>query len=153
MNLVEIQVDELPPPAFGEQGEKAEWLEQVKKNIHRALELLGHDNWELSVLFCSNRYIKTLNAEYRGADEATDVLAFPLGERTIEGRFIAGDIVVSLDALKENSYFFDVSCSEELNRLLIHGILHLSGEDHETNSPSEPMLKKQEEVLALLNGV
>jgi len=142
MNRVLFNAEEVPLPS---------WTKKAGAFIKRVLESIGHRNWEVSVLFCSNRYIKTLNARYRDKDEPTDVLSFELGE-TNGGRYVAGDIVLSLDALEENARFFNVSQDEELRRLLVHGILHLSGEDHGTNKPDEPMLKHQEEILSRLAG-
>jgi len=144
MNRILFSAEEVDPPL---------WLDEAEAFTHRILDSLGLDNWELSILFCNNKYIKTLNAKYRNNDEPTDVLSFPLGEK-IPGRggpYLAGDLVISLDALEENSRFFKVSSREELCRLLIHGILHLSGEDHLTNDEGEPMLKTQEKLLAQLN--
>jgi probable rRNA maturation factor len=105
------------------------------------------------VLFCNNRYIKSLNTQYRNKDEATDVLSFPLGETGPDGQFLAGDLVISLASLEENARFFKVSADEELRRLLIHGILHLSGYDHKTNEAKEPMLIEQEKILALTEKI
>jgi probable rRNA maturation factor len=143
MNKVFFRAEEIPMPL---------WTKAAGSFIQSVLETLGHKNWELSVLFCTNRFIKTLNAQYRNKDEATDVLSFSLGETIpmARGRCIAGDIVISLDALEENARFFNVSADEELRRLLVHGILHLAGEDHETNGAKEPMLKTQEKILAAL---
>ena len=128
------------------------WTPAAEDFIRKVLDRLGLKNWELSVLFCNNCYIRSLNAQYRRKDEATDVLSFPMGDKSRGGRYLAGDIVVSLDALEENSLFFKASPDEELRRLLVHGILHLSGEDHSTNKADEPMLKAQEELLSFLSG-
>jgi probable rRNA maturation factor len=141
MNKVFFGAEEVPLPR---------WIHAAGNFVQSVLKNLGHKNWELSVLFCNNRFIKSLNAEYRNKDEPTDILSFPLGETGQDGRFLAGDIVVSLDALEENSGFFKVSQDEELRRLLVHGILHLSGKDHATNREDEPMLLVQEEILAAL---
>jgi len=140
MNKVFFHAEEVPLPFY---------CKEAGSFIKKVLRTLGLENWEVSVLFCSNRYIKSLNAQYRNKDEPTDVLSFPLGE-TVDGRYLSGDIVISLDALEENTRFFKVSEEEELHRLLIHGILHLTGEDHATNKAKEPMLKAQEEILAAL---
>ena len=126
------------------------WTKKAGDFIKSVLKTLDLRNWEVSVLFCDNAYIKSLNAQYRNKDEPTDILSFPLGERSPGGRFLAGDIVISLDALEENTRFFKVSENEELRRLLVHGILHLSGHDHATNKAKEPMLQLQEKILALL---
>ena len=147
MNRVEFSAEEVPLPS---------WTRGADSFIREVLDILGLGNWELSVLFCGNRFIKSLNAQYRNKDEPTDVLSFPLGE-TIDGEdgrvFLAGDIVISLDALGENARFFGVAEDEELRRLLVHGILHLSGADHASNEADEPMLKTQEEILDRLKGV
>ena len=148
MNRVLIRAEEVPLPAW------AKSAESFAKNV---LKTMGKKDWELSLLFCNNRYIKSLNAQYRNKDEATDVLSFPLGETSPAGRYMAGDIVISLDALEENTRFFKVSADEELRRLLVHGILHLAGEDHAhslsgsaSNKAGEPMLETQEKILALV---
>jgi probable rRNA maturation factor len=79
------------------------------------------------------------------------VLSFFLGE-TRRGRYFPGDIVISLETLEENAAYFKVEPDEELRRLLVHGILHLDGMDHETNEKGESMLQLQEKVLAELAG-
>jgi len=127
------------------------WTKTAGEYIKSVLKTLDLRNWELSVLFCDNAYIKSLNAQYTHRDEPTDILSFPLGERSRGGRFLAGDIVISLDALEENTRFFEVSGDEELRRLFVHGILHLAGYEHATNAAEEPMLLLQEKVLALLH--
>ena len=144
MNKVLFRAEEVPMPS---------WTKKAEAYIQKVLETIGHKDWEVSVLLCGNRYIKTLNASYRDKDEPTDVLSFNLGETDANtGRYLAGDIVLSLDALEENARFFDVTVDEEMRRLFVHGILHLSGEDHATNRPEEPMLKRQEEIIARLAG-
>jgi probable rRNA maturation factor len=141
MNKVFFSSEEIPLPP---------WTGAAGSFIKSVLKKQNLKNWELSVLFCNSRYIKKLNAQYRNKDEATDVLSFPLGETGPDGQYLAGDIVISLDALRENSRYFNVAEDEELRRLLIHGILHLSGADHDTNNGKEPMLETQESLLACL---
>jgi len=137
-----------------EEGRLPECKKMAGIYIRETLSLLGIDNWELSVLFCGNKYIKELNSQYLNKDEATDVLSFPNGGTfPVNGRVPAGDIVISLDALEENAFFFNVTEDEELARLLVHGILHLTGADHKTNRKSEPMLRQQEMILEKLTGI
>ena len=143
MNRVEIRAEGLPLPS---------WTKAAQSYIQKVLTGLEKKNWDVSVLFCNNSYIKNLNAEFRRKDEATDILSFPLGEMSPSGRYLAGDIVISLDALEENVRFFKVSKDEELRRLLVHGILHLSGEDHKTRKAQEPMLETQEEILVRIKS-
>jgi probable rRNA maturation factor len=67
-------------------------------------------------------------------------------------RYLPGDLVISLETLKENARYFRVTEDEELRRLVIHGVLHLDGMDHEDNEPFRPMLRFQEELLVKLSG-
>ena len=109
------------------------------------------------MLFCDDNFIRDLNREYRGIDNPTDVLSFESGDfyPGEDGKewFNAGDIVISVDTLKENSKEFLVDENEELKRLLVHGLLHLSGMDHKDNSPEQEMLVFQEELLKEFTGV
>ncbi|GHV46336.1 endoribonuclease YbeY [Spirochaetia bacterium] len=147
MNRVEVNAEEVPLP---------EWEGALKKFILKVLDRIARDSWDVSVLLCSDPYIKSLNERFRQKDEATDVLSFPLGETLADeeggNRYLPGDIVISLDTLAENSRYFNIPRDEELRRLLIHGILHLDGMDHETNNQTEPMLCLQEKILADLAG-
>lgn len=131
------------------------WLERAKGFALNALGQMQKKNWVVSLLFCDDDFIQTLNRHYRQKDEPTDVLSFPLGD-TVEQEgdsvFLAGDIVISLPALQRNAVDFSVTPNEELKRLIVHGLLHLSGMDHTTNAPDEPMLALQETILAQLSG-
>ena len=142
MNRVSFCAEEVPLPA---------WSKKAKTFIIKVLKYMKKDCWDLSVLFCGNNRIRSLNAQYRNKDEATDILTFNLGV-TEHGRYIPGDIVISLPTMEENAAYFAVLPDEELRRLLIHGLLHLDGMDHETNEQAEPMLKLQEKILADLTG-
>ncbi|GHT91293.1 endoribonuclease YbeY [Spirochaetia bacterium] len=146
MNRIEVNAEEVPLP---------EWEGALKNYTLMALDKIHRDGWDLSILLCNDSYIQSLNKKFRQKDEATDVLSFPLGETIKEDsgdRYLPGDIVISLDTLAENSRYFNISQDEELRRLLIHGILHLDGMDHETNNETEPMLRLQEKILADLAG-
>ncbi|MDR2900589.1 MAG: rRNA maturation RNase YbeY [Treponema sp.] len=143
MNNVFISADDEMPLPFE--------IEKVRNFALKVLERIDHDNWDLSIHFCNNETIKKLNQEYRGKDEATDVLSFELGETFLDDngdeRILPGDIIISLDTLKENAEYFVVPIDEELKRLIVHGILHLDGLDHATNEKEEPMLEIQESLL------
>lgn len=152
MNRVAVHAEETPLPA---------WAPAVKVFVKKALRALSRDDWDVSVLFCGDPFIQKLNDKYRGINAPTDVLTFAAGDRVAEGgreRFIAGDIVISLESAAENARYFGVDEDEELRRLLVHGLLHLDGQDHVSNdlvaaAPSgEPMLLRQEEVLVLLKN-
>jgi probable rRNA maturation factor len=131
------------------------WSGSVCRFALKVLEKIKRDNWELSVLICGDKTITELNSMYRDKAEPTDVLSFSLGETMRDGDktiYLPGDIVISLDTLRENAEYFGTPQDEELRRLLIHGILHLDGMDHKTLDEKEPMLVLQEEILNNLNN-
>ncbi|MDR1859112.1 MAG: rRNA maturation RNase YbeY [Treponema sp.] len=137
------------------------WVKPLKSYALEVLERLGRDGWDLSVVLCDDKAMSQLNGQYRGKEGATDVLSFALDEgdqfppgdgRKGRGRRLPGDIVISLDTLRENARRFKVGEDEELRRLLIHGILHLDGMDHRGNGKAEPMLQLQEKILASVSG-
>ncbi len=125
---------------------------KIEEFILSLLKKLKHSNWDVSLLFCDDKFIHNLNKQYRGVDSPTDVLSFELGEEYFDEqnkkRYNAGDIVISLNQLAFNAKEFSVGMNEELKRLIVHGILHLSGMDHSDNSPEQAMLKFQEELLS-----
>jgi len=129
-----------------------EWINNVDSFINKLLMKLEIDNWEFSVTFCDTNFIRNLNKKYRDKDSVTDVLTFCIDDEPFP--FIdniemetKGDIIISLCAVKKNADYFNVLLNEELKRVLIHGILHLMGMNHDDNSPDQEMLKFQEEIL------
>ncbi|MGP1438922.1 MAG: rRNA maturation RNase YbeY [Treponema sp.] len=128
--------------------------------IDFALAVLNHlqkENWDVSIHFCFDPFIQELNNTYRNINYPTDVLSFEMGEsykdEKGDERYVAGDIVISIDSLKKNAINFSVTENEELKRLIIHAILHLSGMDHSDNSKEQPMLILQEDILKLFNDI
>lgn len=152
MNSVEVRFEEIGLP---------EWSDSVVRFCKKVLTKIDIDGWEVSLLFCNDAFMQELNRHYRGKDEPTDVLSFAEYADMQEKGFsspedyatiTAGDIVISLETLKRHSREFFVTEDEELKRLLIHGILHLTGMDHLSNSPEEEMLQKQEELMKQTAG-
>jgi len=104
---------------------------------------------ELSVLLISDARMRALNRRYRKKDRTTDVLAFPLRE----GRFsrfrgkLLGDVVISLPAAKRQATEYGHSLRDELERLLVHGVLHLLGYDHERNAREAAVMARKERAI------
>ena len=95
----------------------------------KALETIGKSGSSATIAFVSDQSIRKLNQQFRGTDKATDVLSFPADEPNN-----LGDIAVSVETAarqaKENGLSFD----NEIAQLILHGLLHLSGYDHETDN-------------------
>jgi probable rRNA maturation factor len=145
MNKVEVNTQDLPLPS---------WSGSMRSFAMKVLEQIKRDKWELSILLCTDKTIKELNSQYRNINEPTDILSFRFNEEIKKiGKtvYLPGDIVISLDTLRENAKYFKTQEDEELRRIIIHGILHLDGMDHDTTSSKEPMLLFQEEILSRLN--
>jgi probable rRNA maturation factor len=137
-------------------GVDAPWARAYEAFLGKALAALGAEDWEVSVTLTDDATIHDLNRRYRNKDEATDVLSFesepeadPAGPpRAPRGKGCYGDLVISMDTLVVNGAYFGVEPQEELQRVSVHGFLHLMGWDHASNEAHEPMLVRQEAVLA-----
>ena len=146
--------------SLGEDVTEPVWFNKVEPFIQTVLQKLNYDNEEISVLFCSDEFIKELNSQYRNIDSATDVLSFENGEEYEDEEGLwknVGDIAISLETLPKNAEYFEVDTNTELKRLIIHGILHLNGMDHGVEHiekgvvPTDEMLILQENLLADLS--
>ena len=109
-------------------------LESVEIFIQDVLNHLNFENWEMNVVFCDDKFMQEMNLQYRNIGAPTDVLSFEQGDYYIDDDeneiFSAGDILISDETLSKNAKEFNIAKNDELKRLLVHGILHLSGEDH-----------------------
>jgi probable rRNA maturation factor len=118
----------------------------LSKIAHRALEVLGLSKVELSIALVSDAQIKRLNKRYRNKDRPTDVLSFPIGEK-VEDWLILGDIVISVDTARRQAQELGHSLEEEIKRLLVHGLVHLLGYDHELGGEEEKKFFELEEFV------
>jgi probable rRNA maturation factor len=143
-NTVEVRAENIEPPS---------WLPAVSEYALHVLQLLNVSGWEVSFLVCDAARIRQLNSDYRGIDDATDVLSFlpdnSAPDRTDpETTVYAGDIVISPEVVEAQSREFNTPYEEELRRVITHGLLHLYGYVHSTNDfSSEPMLILQEKIV------
>ncbi len=122
------------------------------------------EEYEVSISFVGNDEMRSLNNEYRGIDKETDVLSFPMVEFTddeleeeyedddyIDEEIALGDIVISMEKVLEQSEEYGHSFNRELAFLLVHGMLHLLGYDHEDETTEKEMFDKQETILKEMN--
>lgn len=99
---------------------------------------------ELSIIFCSDEYLLDMNKKYLDHDYFTDVITFDNSE---ENNF-SGDIFISVDRVRENAETFGQLFIDELHRVIIHGVLHLSGYDDRTDSEQITMRSREDYYLA-----
>ena len=128
----------------------------LSDEIERSLEpLLGGVDANAVLSCVSNEEMRELNARYRGLDEATDVLSFPLWEE--DGRFVPptgwdelplGDVVVSPEFVRANAAAENIGYNNEMTRVVAHGVLHLVGYGHDTTERARSMWELQEGIVA-----
>jgi probable rRNA maturation factor len=123
------------------------------KKTEQILNALGCDDHELSIVITDDAQVRELNRTYRGKDEPTNVLSFPMQE----GEFsditpgLLGDVVISLDTAEAEAIAAGISTDERMSQLLVHGILHLFGFDHELGE--NQAREMEEKSLALLRRI
>lgn len=116
---------------------------KYKAWINAVIHQNGLKTGDITYIFCSNPYILQINRQYLNHDYFTDIITFNYNEN----KTISGDIFVSIDTVRANAVEYKVSFEEELQRVMIHGVLHLIGfDDH---SREDKMMMRQKETDAL----
>ncbi len=101
---------------------------------------------EIAYIFCDDAKILEVNKTYLQHDYFTDIITFDY----CEGVVLNGDIFISLDTVRANAQEFGVTCENELHRILIHGILHLCGQEDKTPEARLEMTRKENEALQMI---
>lgn len=100
---------------------------------------------DIAVIFCSDNYILDINRRYLRHDYFTDIITFDY----CEGDRISGDLFISVDSVRENAHEYGTEFDDELNRVIVHGILHLIGYDDHTEEDIKVMREKENYYLSL----
>jgi len=116
------------------------------------LGAVGHRGSELSVALVDDREIRKLNGEWRGKKRSTDVLSFSLlkGEGSLHRGRLLGDVVISVETAARQAAGRHRGLDEEIARLLIHGLLHILGHDHEDPDEAKVMRAEQRRLWRAL---
>jgi len=123
-------------------------VRRLKETARRILGLLRQDHAELSLALVDNREMQKLNARYRDKNEPTDVLAFPAGKALLPGMQVLGDVVISVEKAEEQARKRRKTLGQEIRTLLIHGILHLLGYDHERSRREARVMRGMEKKVS-----
>ncbi len=121
---------------------------KLKEWIKKTAEQRGKKIGNISYIFCSDDELLQINNQYLKHDYYTDVITFDYSE----GVVLNGDIFISIDRVKGNAEQVGVTFEEELYRVMIHGVLHLSGVNDNTEQQAKQMRKAEEDSLKLLFG-
>jgi rRNA maturation RNase YbeY len=108
---------------------------------------VGETSAELGILFVGDQRMQGFNRQYRGKDRTTDVLAFAMREGPHSSALLLGDVVIAVPTAARQAKQGQRSLDEELTVLLVHGILHLCGYDHEQNEKDARRMHRQERKI------
>jgi probable rRNA maturation factor len=130
---------EVPGFKLNNQRKTAEWIKKVLLMEEKTLS-------SINVIFCSDAYLSEINQQYLKHDTYTDIITFDL---SLTQDAIEGEIYISIDRVKENAQAFGSDFDTELCRVIIHGVLHLSGYNDKTSREKSAMRKKEDASLSL----
>ncbi len=128
--------------AFKEKRLTSRWLKFVAQAEAKKLGDIG-------IIFCSDNYILDVNIKYLQHDYYTDIITFDY----CEGDRLSGDLFISIDSVRENASFYGVDFPAELNRVIVHGLLHLIGYDDHSEEDIAMMRAKENYYLGLRDKV
>ena len=123
---------------FRDRRKTNEWLKLAAESEIRRIG-------NISIIFCSDNYVLDINQKYLQHDYFTDIITFDY----CEGDRLSGDLFISIDSVRENSVEFGTEFKDELNRVIIHGLLHLVGYDDHTEKDIKLMRSKENYYLSL----
>jgi len=123
---------------FKQKLQTKRWLKFVAGSEVRTLG-------DISIIFCSDNYLLDINMKYLQHDYFTDIITFDY----CEGSVLSGDLFISIDSVKDNAEFYGAEFADELNRVIVHGVLHLIGYDDHTEEEQKTMREKENYYLSL----
>lgn len=131
----------------------------IKKLVQKLLDSLGYSDFDIGIWFTTDKTIAKLNKEYRGKKGPTDILSFPYHTELNAGQKIKvhspddqnlGDIIISLEYVHTSDQWKETPDELRLSILLVHGICHLIGYDHESEKDYKTMHTHEQALLSLL---
>lgn len=127
-------------------------LRLAKKNLRSwmtsAVREEGRKTGEINFIFCSDEYLLKINQQYLDHDYYTDIITFDYSE----GNVVSGDIFISTDRISENAATYKVSFNQEINRIMIHGVLHLLGYQDKESEQKKLMTLKEDYYISKIPG-
>ena len=137
--VITFQADKINFPKI-RKGDIKNWIKRVAASYGKTIG-------EVNYLFCTDDKILEVNTQYLSHDFYTDIITFDYSE----GDKISGDIIISLETVRTNSQKYSTDFTEELHRVIIHGILHMCGIDDKSETASLNMRKAENQALEQIN--
>lgn len=121
---------------------------QLKKNIQNIIQSEGFVCGDISIVICSDDYLLELNKKHLNHDYYTDIITFDYSDKKI----ISGDLLISLDRVKENSIDLNLDLLSEFKRIVFHGVLHLCTYKDKSDIDKKMMTSKEDFYLSLFDS-
>ena len=118
---------------------------RVKEWISTLIKRHGMSVGNIGYLFCDDSFLLEANNKYLNHDTLTDIITFDY----VNGNLVSGDIMISVERVSDNSVTFGVPFTDELHRVIIHGVLHLLGQGDKIDDEARIMRQREDEALAL----
>jgi probable rRNA maturation factor len=134
---------------------------KYKKKAELILDFLGYSDFDLGIRLVTNRTIQKYNYQFRSQNKPTDILSFPYHTHAKAGKKIVaksdddknlGDILISVPFVFNNVYGHDGDFNARMDRMLVHGICHLLGHDHEKDDDHKKMFALEKKLLKKLQN-
>jgi rRNA maturation RNase YbeY len=122
---------------------------KVEKWISNTIKEEGFNKGDINYIFCDDEYLHKLNVEFLNHDTLTDIISFDYKV----GKILHGDIFISIERVEENAKEYNVSFQHELQRVIIHGILHFCGYKDKTLEDTKTMRAKEDHYLNRLKTI
>ena len=119
-----------------------QWLKLVAESEIRRIG-------DINIIFCSDNYILDVNMKYLGHDYFTDIITFDYCEKDK----LNGDLFISIDSVRENALHYGTEFETELNRVMVHGVLHLIGYDDHSKKDIKIMREKEDYYISLKDAI
>ncbi len=131
---------------------------RIARSTRALLAAVGRPEATLSLSFVGDAAMRRINREHRAKDATTDVLSFPLYEpfrvpkrpTARDPELLLGDIVISVDVARRQAAAYDATLDDEIERLIVHGIAHLLGHDHEEPSERARMVREERRLAGAI---
>ena len=120
---------------------------KVQKWVTEVVRSRGKSVGNINYLFCDDEYLLAVNLQYLQHDTYTDIITFDY----VVGGLVSGDILISVERVRENAASLGVSFEQELHRVIIHGVLHLLGQGDKSDAEATEMRRQEEGALVLWN--
>lgn len=120
-------------------------LDKVSDWLNTAVESNNKIAGDITVIFCSDSYLLSMNKSYLNHDYFTDIITFDYSD----GSIISGDLFISIDTVNDNANKFGVTFEQELLRVVIHGVLHLMGFNDKSVEEQKEIREQEERYLKI----